>query len=87
MHREIENLKSKLNLKTFYVFENSLQFSNLSKSNSGNGYITPEHIKQVFPKQMEDFIIMSCGCKVMNKSYIKPMLIEMGYNEESIFLY
>ncbi len=86
MHKEIEDLKKNINLKTFYLVD---KFSDESKKSTefGTGLITSQYIRKIFPEQSDDLLIMSCGSKIMNNTYVKPMLLHMGYNENNIHLY
>ena len=51
------------------------------------GYITKDAIeKYIFPPS-DDVLIMLCGRGKMVKHYLKPMLIEMGYKLENIYIF
>ena len=75
-----------MNLKIFYVLEN-LQIEKKLSNDYGYGLVSPDYIRKIIPEKMDDLIIMCCGSKIMNNTFIKPMLLEMGYEEQNIFLF
>lgn len=51
------------------------------------GYITHDKIQKYLPPPSDDTLILLCGRGKMCKKYLKPMLIEMGYKPEYIYIF
>ena len=51
------------------------------------GLITKEKIAKYIPEPSEDTLIIICGSGKMCKKYLFPLLLEMGYSKENIFIF
>lgn len=51
------------------------------------GYINKEMIEKYMPPPAEDTLIMCCGSGKMCKKWLQPMLLEMGYAPDHIFIF
>ena len=51
------------------------------------GIVNEIHIKQHLPPPNEDTIIMICGVKSKSNEYTIPLLRNLGYKEENLFLF
>ena len=92
--KELELMKTKLNLKIHYFLEEINQEQELNihflKNNEINkGLISREFLEENFSKyaDKEDFLIMACGSKKMTKEYLSSILLKLNFKEENIFIY
>ena len=51
------------------------------------GYINKENIEKYIPPPSDDTLVLLCGRGAMCKKYLFPLLLEMGYKEEDIFIF
>jgi cytochrome-b5 reductase len=51
------------------------------------GYIDKEKILKYMPGPEPDNLIILCGRGKMCKKYLTPLLLEMGYAKENIFIF
>lgn len=53
---------------------------------TGNtGFISKEMILTTCPSPSDDTLMLTCGPPVMCQKYLLPLLLELGYNQDSIF--
>lgn len=84
LKNELDNLTNNPNIN----FKIQYTINNQEKNWTGLvGYISRDHIeKHIFPPSDETLILL-CGRGAMCKKYLFPLLIEMGYKHENIFIF
>lgn len=72
----------------FYLkFHNTL--TNEEETTEGNhkGKVREELIRTLLPAPDNKTLILLCGRGKMCKKYLKPMLYEMGYQQDNVFIF
>jgi cytochrome-b5 reductase len=84
LKEELDQLQSSPNLK----FELQYTIDKPEENWTGLvGYITKESIEKFIPPPSEDTLILLCGRGAMCKKYLFPLLLDMGYKQEDIFIF
>lgn len=80
-------------LDTFYKNQNfkfNVQYTINHMEEGWNGlvgHITKDKIETFLPPPADDVLVLLCGRGSFSKKYLSPLLVEMGYQKENIFIF